>query len=373
MKNENPLNSIFIKDTNGKLTEEIDSIKNIHKFFDFLIDNKINNESKIKIIDEFKAKLHNNRYIAEFFSSYKNKSIYFYLFDLYLNKNSNDKQRASIQSLIEELCLNIQTEKNIFEFLFQNMAKIYRGEMPTSSLYNYLKLLNIILSENDNILNPKNYFACAGGNCKFFLDLKESDIEIGYSFTINITFKIGENKANSSKNKESNLIKLYFSNKKDLSIDLKYPSSLIIKSVKNEPITNLANYGWINLNITINNINNKINLFVNVNGESAPNNIFNLNNLAIKYDDTIEKIEFFNNFCGEVSSIYMFSQKESGPPAGNSAEYLSKLKEYKEGLWKRKLIENFLKDIYQIYSVDVKSKSVYFKSSKLGSKGDSSH
>ena len=371
MKNENPLNSIFIKDTNGKLTEEIDSIKNIHKFFDFLIDNKINNESKIKIIDEFKAKLHNNRYIAEFFSSYKNKSIYFYLFDLYLNKNSNDKQRASIQSLIEELCLNIQTEKNIFEFLFQNMAKIYRGEMPTSSLYNYLKLLNIILSENDNILNPKNYFACAGGNCKFFLDLKESDIEIGYSFTINITFKIGENKANSSKNKESNLIKLYFSNKKDLSIDLKYPSSLIIKSVKNEPITNLANYGWINLNITINNINNKINLFVNVNGESAPNNIFNLNNLAIKYDDTIEKIEFFNNFCGEVSSIYMFSQKESGPPAGNSAEYLSKLKEYKEGLWKRKLIENFLKDIYQIYSVDVKSKSVYFKSSKLGSKGDS--
>ena len=368
MKNENPLNSIFIKDSNGKITEEIDSIKNIHKFFDFLIDNKINNESKIKILDEFKTKLHNNRFISEFFSSYKNKSIYFYLFDLYLNKNANDKIKNSIQSLIEELCINIQTDKNIYEFLFQNMAKIFRGEMPTSSLSDYLKLLNVILSENENMLNPKNYFACAG-NCKFVLDLKNDAIEIGNSFSINITFKTSVNKSNNNIKKESNLIKIYFSNKKELSIDLKYPSSLIIKNIKNESIKILEYLDWINLNITLAILNNKINLFVNVNGENTPN-LFNLNNLSIKYDDNIEKIEFFNNFCGEVRSIYMFSQKESGPPASNSAEYLSKLKDYKQGLWKKKLLENFLKDIYQIYSVDVKSKSVYFKSSILGSKGD---
>lgn len=35
MKNDNPLNSIFVKNTSGKLSDEINDIKNISHFFKF--------------------------------------------------------------------------------------------------------------------------------------------------------------------------------------------------------------------------------------------------------------------------------------------------------------------------------------------------
>jgi Txe/YoeB family toxin of Txe-Axe toxin-antitoxin module len=240
-KSDNPLNNIFIKDSNGKLTADIDSIQNIKHFFEFLKDDKIKDDSKIKVLDELKKKMHEKRYISEFFSSYENKSIYLFLFELYINKNSSDKLKNSIQSLIEELCINVQTGKNIYEYLFQQIAKIYRGEIqPTAkNLKNYLSLLNSVLCETDNILKPKNYFACLGGNCKFFLDTeKMNSIDVGYSFTININFKITvfQEEKNPNKNRISNLIKITFSNKKQLSIDLQYPCSLIVKEIRKEPI-----------------------------------------------------------------------------------------------------------------------------------------
>ena len=368
---DNPLNNIFTKDSSGKLTNEIDSIKNIHYFFDFIKNDKIKEDTKIKVLDEFKTKLHNSRYISEYFSFHENKSIYIYLFDLYINKSSNEKLKKSIQSLIEELCLNITTGKEVYEYLFQKLAKIYKGEIqPTSNnVYNILKLISSVLCEIDSIVKPKNYFACPG-NGKFVVELKENPVEVSYSFTINVNFKLNiyEDK-NPNKNRVSNLIKIFFSNKKELSIDLKYPCSLIIKEIRNDPIKVLSNIEWINLNITITNFDNKINLFINASGENNPTP-FKLSNFPIKFDDRIEKIEFFNNFYGEVTSIYMFSQKDSGPPGVNSTQYLSELKNYTEGLWKKKLIDNFIPMIQKIYSVDAKSKSIYFKSTKIGSKED---
>ena len=373
-KSDNPLNNIFIKDSNGKLTDDIDSVPNIKYFFEFIKDDKIKDDSKITVLNELKKKLHNKRYISEFFSSYQNKSIYLYLFELYIKKNSSDKLKNSIQHLIEELCLNIQTDKNIYEYLFQQLAKIYRGEIEATSknLKNYLNLLNCVLSETDNILKPKNYFACLGGNCKFFLDIEENNsIEVGYSFTINLNFKISEfqEEKNPNKNKISNLVKITFSNKKQLCIDLHYPCSLIVSEIRKEPIKILSNLEWINLNITTTTFDNKINLFINVNGENVPTP-FKLSSLPLKFDDKIEHLEFFNNFYGEVSSIYMFSQKDSGPPGVNSTTFLSELKNYKEGLWKAKLIDNYLKMIEQINSVDTKSRSIYFKATKIGLKED---
>ena len=365
----NPLSSIFIKDSNGKLTGELDQINNVKNFFIFLKDDKIKNEDKMKVLDEFKNKIKENRYICEFFSSYENKSIYIYLFNLYLHKNSSDKLKNSILSLIEELCLNIQTGKEIYEYMFQKLAKIYRGEIPANSnkIYKILKLLDSILSEKENMLKPKNYFACSG-NCKFYISMNEIIQEVGYSFTINVNFKISiyQEVKSPNKNRLSNLIKFYFSNNTELSIDLKYPYSLIIENIRKEPIKILSNLEWNNLNITLTNFNNKLNLYINVNGENNPSP-YKLNNLPINYDHTIEFIELFNNFYGEVGSVYMFSQKDSGPPGVNSTAYLSELKKYQEGLWKKKIIEDFFLLIQKINAIDVMSKSIYFKSTKIGS------
>ena len=365
----NPLATIFLKDSNGKLTNDIEQVKNIKNFFNFIKDDKIKEEEKIKILDDLKNRIRVNRYISEYFSSHENKSIYLFLFDLYINKNSSDKLKNSIISLIEELCLNIQAGKEIYEYLFQKLAKIYRGEMQANSnnMYNYLKLLNSVLCETDGMQIPKNYFACSGKN-KFYINLNSKEIIVGYSFTININFKISVQEE-SKKNIVSNLIKFYFSNNSELSIDLQYPFSLICEKIRKEPIKILSNLEWINLIATITNFDNKLNLFININGENYQTP-FKIKNLSINYDHTIEFVELFNNFYGEVSSVYMFSQKESGPPGVNSTSFLGELKNYKEGLWKKKKIDEFFQMIQKVYAIDLMSKSVYFKSAKVGSKED---
>ena len=365
----NPLATIFFKDSNGKLTNDIEQTKNIKNFFDFIKDDKNKEEEKIKVLDELKNKIKANRYISEFFCSHENKSTYLFLFDLYINKNSSDKLKNSILSLIEELCLNIQTGKEIYEYLFQKLTKIYRGEIPANSnnMYNYLKLLNSLLCETDGIQIPKNYFACSGKN-KFYINLNSKEVVVGYSFTININFKISVQEE-SKKNNVSNLIKFYFSNNSELSIDLKYPCSLICEQIRKEPIKILSNLEWINLIATLTNFDNKLNLFININGENYQTP-FKIKNLSINYDHTIEFVELFNNFYGEVSSAYMFSQKESGPPGVNSSSFLGELKNYKEGLWKKKKIDEFFQMVQNTYAIDLMSKSIYFKSAKVGSKED---
>ena len=370
MNRNNPLTNIFAKDSNGKLTDEIESVKNIDFFFEFLKDDKIKEDVKIKVLEEFKAKLHNTRYISEFFASHNNKSIYLYLFDLYLNQNSTDKIKKIILLLIEELCQNITAGKEIYEYIFQRLSKIYIGVIPSTAnnVYNYLQLLGSLLFETDNMVKPKNYFACSSGNCKFYINLNKKPIEVGYSLIINLNFKIGFTPEikNSNKTRISNLLKISFSNKKVLSIDLQYPLSLIIKDIKNEPILNLSNTEWNNLNITISNMeHNKMNLHLALNGESK-SSPFKMNNFPLKLDDTIENIEFFNDFYGEVSSIYMFSQKEAGLSAGNSNSYLSELKNFKGGLWKKKIIDNFLQAVKKINLLNIKAKSIYMKLSKAG-------
>ena len=367
MKNDNPLNSIFVKNTSGKLSDEINDIKNISHFFKFLKDEKINVDTKIKVLDEFKKKIQTNRFISEFFSEYENKSIYIHLFDLYTKKSSTDKLKTSITSLIEELILNIQTGKEVYEYIFQNLAKIYRNEIKPNAenVYIYLKLLGSILGETDNIIIPKNYFSCSGG--KFEVDFKEKPINIEYSFTININFKIAKNL--SQKNEEINLVKLCFSNEQQFNINLKPPCELIIPDIQTEPILKLKDKEWNNLIITIANINNSLNLFVNLNGEEEIVN-YTITNLSINFDDKISQVIFFNNFVGEVSSIYMFTQMDPGSPNIITTQYISELKKFKEGLWKKKSINDLFKILKSIPSVDFQTKTIYFKSTKLDKKDE---
>ena len=373
MKNDDPLNTIFIKQSNGKLSDEINDIKNISNFFKFIKDDKINNDTKIKVFNELQKKIQSNRFNSEFLAEYENKSIYIHLFDLYTKKNTSDKLKSSIISLIEELCLNIQTWKDVYEYIFQNLSKIYRNEIKpnTENVYIYLKLLGSVLYETDNILKPKNYFACSGGKCKFMVDLKERPIDIDYSFAININFKIAKNVGNI--NQEINLISICFSNNQKLNLDLKLQGKLLIPDIKKESIKKFLEDEWNNLIITIANINNSLNLYINLNGENETTE-FKITNLSINLDDKINKIEFFNNFVGEVSSIYMFTQTDPGTTNIITPQFLSELKNYKQGLWKKKIIiNNFLNFVKSIPSIDYKTKSIYLKGLKLEKKEEKNY
>ena len=368
---DNPLYNIFIKTPKGSLTEEIDSVKNIQFFFNYLKDEKKKDESKEKIIRELTNIIHTNRYVSEFFSSHDNKSIYIYLFDLYANNNTSQKLKDAIISFLDQIRINIQTGKDVYEYLFQRISQIYRGEIkPTSNnLYTYLKLLNATLADTEASQPPKNYFACSG-HCKFYVDLNKKAIDVGYSFTINLNFKISNyhiDEKNPEKNRISNLVKLYFSNKKSLSVDLQYPFCLIVKEIRKEYIKTFPLDEWINLIITIANANNGWFFYFYVNGENHVNP-YKIESLSLKCDDTIKYIDFFNNFYGEVSSIFMFSQKEQGSPGVNNSGFLSQFKNFKEGLWKKAKIDGFFKILPAYDSINqelLKSRTVYIKSPQV--------
>ena len=364
----NPLNNIFLKSPRGKLTDELDNINNIKLFFNFINNDKIKDEEKENVLKEFIPKLKANRYISEFFSSYENKSIYIYLFDLYCNDKTSQKLKATIISLIEELLFNIQTGKEIYEYIFQKLAQIYRGEIPATenNLYTYLKLLKIISSEIDS-RPPKYYFACSG-HCQFGVDLNKILIEVGRSFTLNINFKISNYQINEKKpenNRISNLIKIYFANKKSISIDLQYPFLLIVKEIRKEYIKTLPLDEWINLVITIVNNKNDIQFHFFVNGENHMTP-YKIEKFGLRPDTAIKYLDFFNNFYGEVSSVFMFSQRESGNPGANNSNYLSQLKNYTEGLWKKSKIDSFFKILNNYEAVNKESsgsKSISIKPS----------
>ena len=344
----NPLDNIFLKSPSGKITEELDNINNIELFFLFINNDKIEDKQKEIVIKDLTSKIKVNRYISEFFSIYKNKSIYIYLFDLYTKNNTTKELKEAIIFLIEELLSNIQTGKDIYEYIFQKLAQIYRGEIPAIEkyIYDYLKLLNTLFSDIDS-KQPKNYIACSG-NCQFFVDFSKLPIELGYCFSLNINFRISNyegNMQNPEKNRKSTLVKIFFDNQKSITIDLQYPFQLIAKEIRKEFIKTLPIDVWVNLVISIINNNNKylqVNFYVN--GENSVTS-YKIEKLGLKNNSKIQYIYLFSNFYGEVSSIFMYSQKDKETPLANNSNYLSQLKNNKEGLWKKKKIDAFLKSL----------------------------
>ena len=123
---DNPLKEIFTSNTGNKYSPPIKSFQNINKFFIYLKEAKNASESKSKIIEDFIIMIKENRYICEYFSLYENKSIYIFLFQLYIKEKSNTALKKSILNLIKELILNIEVDKRIFEFIFQKISFMYR-------------------------------------------------------------------------------------------------------------------------------------------------------------------------------------------------------------------------------------------------------
>ena len=340
---DNPLKEIFTTNTANTYSLPMKSIENINKFFTYLKNSKNSSESKTKLIEDFIKIIKENRYICEYFSSFENKSIYIFLFILYKQESSKPELKKAVINLIKELILNIEVDKKILEFIFQKISFIYREEdkIDAKVLSNYLTVLNSIISDIESRHKPHNYFCC-NGDGNFSVNLNELELSINFSITFIMNFKIA--KINDDKNKKivSNLIKINFSNGNSIDVDLEYPKSLIAKEIKNTFLKTFPQNEWINLIVILTGAEKKINLYFLINGENQLSP-FKYPTTSITYKDTIDSIQFFNNFYGEVSSITMLSQNKdfessSIPPN----EFLTEFKLYKEGIWKRKIISNFM-------------------------------
>ena len=310
--NDNPIKEIFKMTNKGQTTEEINNIDKIDSFFEYIKDVNIPSTHRAQIIEELIAKLKINRYLCEYFSSYENESIYIFLIHLYINNSTTPDLKASIINFISELRINLDINKDIYDYIFQKISAIYREEDKLSKdlLHDYLSLLDAFLSDTTNNLKPRNYFSCSGEGC-FEVDLKDKYLKMGCSFTIIINFRIGSSTLAAEKGLMSTLVNINFSNGYKINFDLQYPIFLIVKQIQDKFIKTLPDDEWINLIINVVKDDKNISVYVFANGENRLI-LFYLNKPQLTGNETITSIRFFDNFYGEVSSMTFLHQKDYG-------------------------------------------------------------
>ena len=365
--NDSPLLKIFEIGKNGECSPEIKNIENINLLWKYLNDEKKTQESKIKILKELTEKIKINRYICEYFSiteDIEKKSIYLFLLELYLNKDTTLKLKTSIINLLKELLINIEISKEIYEFIFHKISSLYKGEeKPTpENIKEYLTLLNILVGDTVNSQKPFNYFSCLGQG-EFEMNLSNKKIEVGKCLTIIISFKVSNSDLDqevSGEEKTVSLMSINFSNGQSFSFDLKYPYFLIAKEIHSKFIKTLPIEEWVNIIFTIVNVNNNIQVYFFVNGE---NNLspYKLPSKKLKSNDTIDSITFFQNFKGEVSSMSMLIQSNEDKDKPNILNniFLTGFKQFQQGIWKKKVFDNFVNFLKDINKKDI-SKDLIF-------------
>ena len=360
--NDNPLLTIFETDQKDLSLLELKITESINLLWKYLLDEEKSQESKIQIVEELAEKIKINRYMCEYFSKVgeDKKSIYIFLFELYLKQDTTSELKNAILNLLKELIINIEISKDIFEFIFQKIALLYRNEeKPTAEkLEEYLTLLNSILGDTMNCQKPFNYYSCAGNN-KFVLDFSNKKIKLGRCVTIMMNFKMSSiaNKEDSETDNIVTLMKITFSNGQSFTLDLKYPMFLIVKEIHNNFIKTLPTDDWINLIFTIVSIGDKIQAYFFVNGENKLSP-YKLSSKKLKSNETIDSITFFDKFKGEVSSIAMLINLSDEKTILNNV-FLGGMKQFQEGIWKRKIFDNFIKFLKDVNKKDL-SKDLAF-------------
>ena len=367
----NPLYQIFKCNEAGIITEEIEDSSKFPLLYKYIFDNS-NKKLAINIINVLKDILKRQRRISAYFAKYNNQSFYIFLFELFLKEKSNAQLRKTIIELLSEVSMNIQMSKDEYDFIFQKFSKLYQKDKNflqdikkmNYSFEEYYSSLVELLSEtfpniNKDKICPSNYFACFGQN-SLNLNFNQNKLIIGNCFSFILNFKISKSKL-MEKNPEvlnkCNLIKINFTNnKKNITIELKYPNNLNIIDGKKEIKSKILPVGeWINLFITLTEQNGIISLYLCMNEENFRNPI-QLTNTKIKKEDKITSINFFDNFYGEITSIIIFSQNQSD--WFNILFKNSKIfTETKKGLWNKKSVLNFIKNVKDsIYSDKKKDK-----------------
>ena len=358
---ENPLYLIFKKNSEGETTSEFEDIQYIPELFKYLANAEIEPQNKIYIIEQLQKKFNTNRYLIEYFSVYENNSIYIFIFELIISPDTTKELQNALITFITKIRNVIEAGKEIYEYIFQKLSRIYREEddLNPDKVNIYLQILKAILGSTDNCQKPRNYFSCIG-NGQFILDCNKQIT----AFSILLNFKIGicdildDDEENI---RLSNIVSINFSNSTNINIDLKYPNHLIIKDLNKDFNKNLIINDFIILFVTFipipqfNSI--KIILYsTDVNGQFTSDEFEIFRTNPIKSYDNIISIEFFKKFYGEVSSIVMFSQKEKGNSGILNKEFIEEISKFKAGLWKKKNVESFVKILKKYQSVENEGK-----------------
>ena len=345
------LRKIFISNEKKQITNQFISQKAVQEFTSFLSNDKVPSKNKIELLSIIKEKFTEYRMLIEYFSVINSKSIYIHLIEVYLSEKSDNKLKEAILDFIDAILIHIEVRKEIFDFIYQKISLLYRGidKITSDKVNQYLLILKHLYGDTVNAQNPKNYFTC-NGKGGFNVNLSHSQIKAGNSFSFILNFKTGMTTKDLEHlddiNYTANLITISFSNNKTFTVDLQYPMFIIVKSLRSGCIKSLPLDEWIVFVLTIHCIGNKLLFYIFVNGENHINKN-EIPNFAIDANTYVKEISFFNGFIGEVTSLTMLSQKDNSHPAILNSVVLQLFRNYKEGLWKKKVIENFIKELSQ--------------------------
>ena len=364
----NPLFQIFKHDDAGIISEEIEDPSKFPLLYNYIFDNS-NKKVAVNIINILKEIIKRQRSIAAFFPKYNNKSIYIFLYEIYLKEITNTQLRKALIEFISEINNNVQISKDEYDFIFQKFSKLYQQDktfLESIKKLNYtfndyfislFELLNETFPKNLKDKNyPSNYFACFGKN-SFILNFNKNNLSFGNCLSFNLNFKISKSKLiekNSDTLNKCILIKINFvDNKKNIILELKYPNNLILLDGKKIIKSKVLQLGeWMNLLVTFVEKNGNISLYICLNDENLKNP-YQLTNIKLKKEDKINSINFFDNFYGEVTSIVIISQKQN-----DSFNILAKnikiFTEMKKGLWNNRTVFDFIKNVKNIAYSDKK-------------------
>lgn len=123
----NPLFQIFKHDDAGIISEEIEDPSKFPLLYNYIFDNS-NKKVAVNIINILKEIIKRQRSIAAFFPKYNNKSIYIFLYEIYLKEITNTQLRKALIEFISEINNNVQISKDEYDFIFQKFSKLYQQD-----------------------------------------------------------------------------------------------------------------------------------------------------------------------------------------------------------------------------------------------------
>ena len=345
------LRKIFVSNEKKQITNQLISQDAVQEFTNFLSNDKVLPNIKVELLTLLKEKFSEYRMLVEYFSTINSKSIYIHLIENYISEKADNKLRDAILDFIDAILIHIEVRKEIFDFIYQKISLLYRGidKITSDKINHYLLLLKHLYGDTVNAQNPKNYFTCNGKGA-INVNLAHSQIKAGNSFSFILNFKTGMTTKDLEHlddiNYTANIITISFSNNKTFTVDLQYPMFIVVKSLRSGCIKSLPLDEWIVFVLTIHCIGNKLLFYIFVNGENHINKN-EIANFTIDANTYVKEISFFNGFIGEVTSLTMLSQKDNSHPQMLNSTVLQLFRNYKEGLWKKKVIENFIKELSQ--------------------------
>ena len=275
--NENDFKSFF------GVIKELDILNCIKFLNDFIIEIKKSIELGQIIID-----------FNDLFQKKENGLIEL-IIEKYLFQEINENEKQSFENFFKYISSNFQLGKNIYDFIYRIIGKMFRFPVILENreiiFEKCIDLLNILYEnfEKNPEINHDVYFYLNNNEIK--IELKENNLLISDFLLIDMYVYIN----GFYLNKNSNILKINFSNDEIIEINLINNDNIQIKynnEIENNDLLVLNSNIWNNLKIKI----EKDKISFNIN-----NKMINLNfNKAI---ESINNFIFFSKFNGIISPI----------------------------------------------------------------------